>query len=200
MLGGHRLGVGRREGPEAPVRQAAVEHRREQRRRVGIGQAAGQLHLQALRRVTENLAGHRSHHLAGVHVGPDGIEDLRRQRREVHRRGHHAALQARFHVLGDLGGGAPLGLVGHGREMRRQNGVLELVQGRVGAGLGLEGVHSHGCDLAGGHEIGQGVHVENAAAGRVHEHDAVLHGGELVGADAPRPASCPEQPSVTRPL
>ena len=170
------------EGPEAPVGQAAVEHRREQRRRVGIRQAAGQLHLQ----VSAYARG------SGWPSIPSSCRRARRDRwhrrppgarATGYRRGHHAALrpastysaiwvEARrwaSWVIGDR----------WGVRMAFSNSCKgESVQGSAS-----KESTATAAILPAATKSGQGVHVEDAAAGSVHEHDTVLHGSELVGAE-----------------
>ena len=67
--------------------------------------------------------------------------------------------------------------------MGREDGVGELVQRALRAGLVLEHVDARGADLAGGTEVGQRVDVVDAAARHVDQDDAVFHGGVLVGAE-----------------
>ena len=84
------------------------------------------------------------------------------------------------HVLGDLRAGAHLRLARHGGDVRREDGVVEGMQRAVRAGLLLVDVDADGGDLAGGHEVGEGVDVVDAAARGVHQDDAVFHEGEFL--------------------
>ena len=69
--------------------------------------------------------------------------------------------------------------------MGREQGIRELVQGALAAGLLLEHIEAHRGHLARGHEVGHRGHVEDAAAGAVDEDHAVFHGSQLGGAEKP---------------
>ena len=69
--------------------------------------------------------------------------------------------------------------------MRREDGVVELAQGAVRAGLAFVHVDADRADLAGGQEVGERLLVEDAAARGVHQDHAVLHSRVLVGPEHP---------------
>ena len=93
------------------------------------------------------------------------------------------AAEGEQHASGDVGAGAVLGLTGGGAQVRGHDGVGELEERRVGAGLRVEHVERGGPDLAGLEGVDERVLDDEAAAGGVDDHDAVLRAGQTVGVE-----------------
>ena len=122
---------GHRQQPRVVVGEAAVRRDHDL-----VGLAVGELHREAA-----ELRGERD-------VRAERLELLRADHGDVHRVRHEPAVERRGDLLGDDHAGAVLRLVGRGREVRRDDDVVELEQ-RARVGLRREDVERCARDLAG---------------------------------------------------
>ena len=103
---------------------------------------------------------------------------------------HEVAGQGQQDGLGDVDARAILRLLGGGAQVRRHDGLRQLEQRGVGARLRGVDVEARTADVAGLDGVGQGLLVDEAAAGRVDDDLALLrlrqevgveHAGRLLG-------------------
>ena len=108
--------------------------------------------------------------LVGHHGRVDGVLDER-------------AAEGAGHLLGDDRAGAVLGLGGGGAEVRRDDDVRQLEEGRLGERLLLEDVDGGAGEVAGAQGVDQRVGVHELAAAGVDQPHAGLHGRQAAGVD-----------------
>ena len=88
-------------------------------------------------------------------------------------------------MLGDGVARLVLGLAGAGAEVRGDHHRVEVEQRRLGGRLGGEHVEGGAADVPAADGVGQGLLVDDAAAGDVDDADAGLGLGQEVGVDEP---------------
>lgn len=171
------------DGDLAVERHAAGERCHSQNRRVRVRYLATCRDLQLLDAAANDL---RQNLAAALGNGDEVLElrhDVGRDARGVHRCGNRLALEAGDDVLGDLRGRANLGLLGGCAQVRGDDGVLELVDGRVGDRLVLPHVDAGAGKVSVLERIGKRIEVDQAAARDVEDDGAFGHLGQLLGAD-----------------
>ncbi len=99
---------------------------------------------------------------------------------------HELAGQGQLHAGGHIGAGPVLRLGGRGTQVRGHHDLGQLEQRAVGARFGREHVQAGGAHVAAGDGVGQGLLVDQAAAGGVDDDDARLGLGQVLLAEQAR--------------
>ena len=154
--------------------EQAAEHRRRQRRRVELGQLAGDLEGQRPDAAARELGEEAPEDLGERQVRRDRPGGLRREQRRVDRIAGAPAVEDVEDLRRDLLGDEDLGLRGRGAEVRRQQRVRRVEQRRIGRWLVLEDVDPGAAQVARPERLGDGRLVEDAAAGDVEDDRAGL--------------------------
>ena len=91
---------------------------------------------------------------------------------------HDAELEVVADLHGELDADGLLGLVGGSGDVRGEEDVVEIEEGRLLEGLRVEDVERGAGDLAGLDGVGEGLFDDELAAGAVDDADALFHDGE----------------------
>ena len=116
--------------------------------------------------------------------GPDVLRDGAAGL-HVDRVGHELAPQRELDRMGHRRSGLLLRLGGAGPEMRRHHDVRQAEQRRTRRRLRDEDVDAGAAEMPAPDRLGQRVLVDESTAGRVDEHGAGSHGGQLLLAEQP---------------
>src|SRR3954471_1141300 len=161
--------------------EGAVEHRDREQARVVVREGAVDREHDLLGRAVGKLHGDAPEPRRERHVGPEHLEVVGADDRDVDRVRYQPALERGCHLLGDDHARPVLRLPGGGGQVRGDDDVVELEQ-RAGVRLVHEDVERRAGDLARAERREERVLVEQWAAGGVDDPDAGTHRLESAGA------------------
>jgi hypothetical protein len=180
-LCGQRRRVDERDGVLDHRGEQAAQRREPQHLDLLGGQLSAHLHAQVGRQLGRQGAGEQPEFAHQVEPRRDLLAD--HTAADVDRVGHELPGEREAHAGGHVGARPVLRLGRRGTEVRGHHDLGKFEQRAVGARLGGEDVEAGGADVAGVDRVGEGLLVDQPAAGGVDDDHAGLGLGQRVLAD-----------------